>query len=259
VDLLSSADAAEESFTFVQLCDTQLGMGGYEHDLEMFRLAVRQINALRPDFVLICGDLVNEAGSDSAIRDFLAVRSILSMPCYCTPGNHDVGNDAAENLMQTYLERIGEDRACATHHGYAFVGVNTQIWKCPPGEASARQDEWLKRTLESAHRDGHPIVVYGHIPLFLDTPDEGEEYFNLAPAKRHELFALFKANGVRAYLAGHTHKNIVREHEGILYVASATTSKNFDAAPMGFRVWHVAADQLDHEYVAVEGATPPAE
>ena len=39
--LLSPASPAEESsrpFSFVQMCDTQLGMGGYEHDFEGIKL-----------------------------------------------------------------------------------------------------------------------------------------------------------------------------------------------------------------------------
>ena len=47
----------QESFTFVQLCDPQLGMGGYEHDVETFTKVVERINELKPDFVAICGDL----------------------------------------------------------------------------------------------------------------------------------------------------------------------------------------------------------
>ena len=52
-------------FSFVQMCDTQLGMGGYEHDVKTFGLAVDQINEMKPDFVVICGDLVNKANDQS--------------------------------------------------------------------------------------------------------------------------------------------------------------------------------------------------
>jgi serine/threonine-protein phosphatase CPPED1 len=32
--------------TFVQMCDTQLGMGGYDHDMNTFEKAVTKINTL---------------------------------------------------------------------------------------------------------------------------------------------------------------------------------------------------------------------
>ena len=53
------AQAAKQPFTFIQICDPQLGKGGYEHDLKTFEQAVVQSNALKPDFVVICGDLVS--------------------------------------------------------------------------------------------------------------------------------------------------------------------------------------------------------
>ena len=55
----------EAPFTFVQICDTQLGMGGYERDVNSFKQAVKQINARKPDFTVICGDLVNRANNPS--------------------------------------------------------------------------------------------------------------------------------------------------------------------------------------------------
>jgi len=42
--ILSSSCSEREHFRFVQMCDTQLGMGGYEHDVKMFEQAVKQIN-----------------------------------------------------------------------------------------------------------------------------------------------------------------------------------------------------------------------
>ncbi len=253
-------DAQEDTFTIVQMCDTQLGFGGYTHDIETFKLAVKQINAMKPDFVIICGDLIEKAGDERSVQDFLAIRAVFSMPCYCTPGNHDIGNDARPNLLQLYLERIGKDRFSFDHKGYTFVCVNTQLWKAPVEAETAGHDAWLEKALETASDAGRPVVVFGHIPLFVDKPDEPEQYFNLPLEKRRELFVLFKKHGVVAVLTGHAHRNAIHEHDGIQYVTSATTSRNFDDAPMGFRLWHIgAAPPLKHEYIAVEGASPPAE
>src|SRR5437588_11592772 len=48
--LTGCATWKEQPFTFVQMCDPQLGMGGYEADVARFKQAVKQINALKPDF-----------------------------------------------------------------------------------------------------------------------------------------------------------------------------------------------------------------
>lgn len=33
---ISCTQREQKAFSFVQMCDTQLGMGGYEHDLKLF-------------------------------------------------------------------------------------------------------------------------------------------------------------------------------------------------------------------------------
>ena len=92
----------EEPFTFVQLCDTQLGFGGYDHDVRSFRQAVKQCNALKPDFVVICGDLV-DGPTKKSITDFNNIKAGFTMPCYCAPGNHDLGS------VDEYRKNIGKD------------------------------------------------------------------------------------------------------------------------------------------------------
>lgn len=242
-----------QSFTFVQICDTQLGMGGYEHDVITFKAAVRQVNALQPDFVVICGDLVNTA-NDKSFSDFNEIRAELTVPCYCVPGNHDIGKEPTQGSLAYYRQVVGEDYTSFEHKGYLFVLVNTQLWKSPMEGESKRHDSWLKGTLETAARKQSPAFVIGHYPLFLKTPDEAEEYMNLSPTKRKELLSLFEKGGVVAVLGGHTHRLIVNEHNGIQLVNAETTSKNFDKRPFGFRLWHVEGERpFKHEFVPLTG------
>ena len=71
---ISCKENTDQPFTFVQLCDTQLGMGGYDHDVKTFNQAAVQINELNPDFVVICGDLVHNA-ADSTFADFNEIKA----------------------------------------------------------------------------------------------------------------------------------------------------------------------------------------
>jgi len=119
-------------FTFVQICDTQLGYGGYQHDIKSFRQTVKQINLLKPDFVVICGDLVNEEDEQlQSFADFNKIKKELLVPCYCAVGNNDIGNVPTEATLQQYRKCIGEDYYSFEHKGYMFVIVNTQLWKSP--------------------------------------------------------------------------------------------------------------------------------
>jgi len=240
-------------FKFVQLCDTQLGMGGYEHDLKAFTQAVAQINKLKPDFVMICGDLVHNR-SDKSFADFNQIKAQFNVPCYCVSGNHDVGNDPTPESLAYYREVVGKDYYSFEHKGYMFVIVNTQLWKAPVEGELKKHDVWLEDTLGTAANKNTPVFVVGHYPLFLEEPDEAEKYMNLPVAKRRELCKLFDKQGVVAMLGGHTHRLITNECKGIQLVNAETISKNFDKRPLGFRVWHVAnSSPFNHDFVSLEG------
>jgi 3',5'-cyclic AMP phosphodiesterase CpdA len=238
-----------QPFHFVQMCDTQLGFGGYDDDVDRFSRAVAQINALNPDFVVICGDLVNTA-NEKSFSDFKRIKDRFQVPCHSAAGNHDLGNQPTTKSLKFYRETIGNDYFHFVHQGFTFVIVNTQLWKAPVQEETARHDTWLRSTLASARQQHSPVVIVGHYPLFLKTPEEDEEYMNLPQSKRHELLELYQQNGVVAVLGGHTHRLLVNSFQGVPLVNGETTSRNFDQRPFGFRHWHVAeSGALTHEFV----------
>jgi len=253
-----SSSAEQEPFSFVQMCDTQLGMGGYEHDVATFKAAVKKINAMKPDFVVICGDLVHNS-NDKSFADFNSIRAGFKLPCYCAAGNHDVTNNPTPESLRRYREKIGKDYYSVEHKGYTFVVANTQLWKAPLEGESDKHDTWFKETLASAKAKASPVVIVVHFPLFVKQPDEKDSYYNLPMAKRKEILTLCETNGVVAFLAGHTHKQITNEYKGIQLVNGETTSKNFDKRPMGFRFWNVSKDRkLVHRFVELEGFEEPA-
>jgi 3',5'-cyclic AMP phosphodiesterase CpdA len=240
-------------FSFVQMCDTQLGFGGYDHDLKSFKTAVSQINTLNPDFVVICGDLVEQA-NDSSYVDFKKIMAGFKMPCYVASGNHDIGNIPNNSTLDYYRNTIGKDYYKFQYKESSFIVTNTQLWKEDVGEESIRHDNWFKKTLKEEQQSGNKkIFVIGHYPLFLKTVNEKEEYFNLPKTKREELLQLFEQNGVVAYLSGHTHKTLINQYRNILFVSGETTSKNFDNNPFGFRLWNVG-DSITQNFVALKPA-----
>ena len=250
--LIAYASPERKTFTFVQVCDTQLGFGGYEHDVNSFKQAVKQVNALKPDFVLICGDLVNDA-NEKSFADFNKIKAGFTVPYYCVSGNHDIGNKPKRESLQYYRKVVGKDYYSYEHKEYTFVIVNTQLWKSPVEGESDKHDSWLKATLETAANKGSRIFVVGHYPLFLKEPDEDEEYMNLPLAKRKELLSLFEKRGVVAVLGGHTHTLIINDYKSIQLVNGETTSKNFDNRPLGFRLWYVGDESpFKHDFVPLE-------
>jgi len=250
---INTATEKKAPFSFVQMCDTQLGMGGYEHDVMTFKLAVKQINAIKPDFVVICGDLVQKA-DDQSFADFKSIKAGFVVPCHCAAGNHDVGNKPTPESLKRYRETIGKDYYTFENKGFTFVVANTQLWKAPLAGESEKHDAWFKKTLEAAKAKNSPAVIVVHYPLFVKEPNEKDNYYNLPQPKRQEILDLCEKNGVVAFLAGHTHKQITNEYKGIQLVNGETTSKNFDKRPMGFRLWNVDGKrELSHEFVELEG------
>jgi len=236
---LSGYAQGKKPFTFVQLCDTQLGMGGYENDVRSFEQAVRQINILQPEFVLICGDLVN-IPKDSSYADFKRIMKGFRMPCYCVPGNHDTGATPTPVSLDYYRKTIGKDHYSFRKNGYSFIAVNTQLWKASLEDESEKHDQWFRQILGRAGKKG-PAIVFGHIPFYDKDPEEKEVYFNIAPEKRKELLGLMKQNNVKGYLSGHSHTLIINNYKGIKLVSGETTSRNFDKRPLGFRLWTVTS------------------
>ena len=240
---------ATEVFIFVQVSDPQLGWGyGYNNDLNSFKQAVSHINGLKPDLVVICGDMVDSFNTTS-VADFQQARSELTMPSYCSPGNHDVGNSPTVSSLQRYRQAFGDDYFSFEHKGYTFVIVNSSLWKAPVAGESKKQDEWLKQTLAAALDKNSPVFVVGHHPFYLTNPDEAEEYYNVPPAKRSELLALFEESGVVAVLGGHRHLLVINDYKGIQLVNGEVTSRHFDSSPLGFRLWHVdSPTSIRHEF-----------
>jgi predicted MPP superfamily phosphohydrolase len=240
---------ATEAFRFVQVSDPQLGWGyGYANDVNSLRQAVSHINGLKPDLVVFCGDLVDSFSSTS-VADFLQIKSELTVPSYCAPGNHDVGNSPTVSSLERYRQAVGDDYFSFGHKGYTFVIVNTALWKAPLAGETEKQDTWLRQTLAAASDKNSPVFIVGHHPLYLTSPNEGEEYYNLPPATRGELLALFEISGVVAVLGGHRHQLVINEYKGIQLVNSEATSRNTDGRPLGFRLWHVdSPTSIRHEF-----------
>jgi serine/threonine-protein phosphatase CPPED1 len=246
-----------EPFTFVQMTDTQLGYGGYLHDVNSFKKAVELANNLKPDFVVFCGDFVDDF-NDISIADFNAIRSCLTAPSYVSPGNHEMLFQPNPLRMAQYRKIFGKDYFSFKHKGYTIVIVNSQLWKSPLKGETEKMDDWFKKTLKEAKAEKSPIFVVQHIPLFLQNVNEDEEVnYNLPVKKRKELLALMSDCGVVAVLGGHTHQTLINKYKGIQLVNASAISKNDDGSPTGFRLWKVESPtSLKSEFIPLAKTAP---
>src|SRR6266566_3916877 len=92
------ASTVQPAGLFLQMSDPQFGMYSENKDFAQetvnFEFAIATANRLRPNFVVICGDLINQAGNAAQIAEFhrIAARLDPSIKLYNVPGNHDVEN-----------------------------------------------------------------------------------------------------------------------------------------------------------------------
>src|SRR5258708_4425197 len=102
---LSSALSAQ---TFIQMSDPQFGMyakdASFEHETTNFEFAIATANRLKPAFVVITGDLINQQGNAAETAEFHRIAGKLDPPIrlFNMPGNHDVGNDPTPESLARY-------------------------------------------------------------------------------------------------------------------------------------------------------------
>lgn len=238
---------------FAQLCDTQLGMSNYEKDKKSLEKAIYLIDSMNLDFVVVCGDLVNNA-VDSTFNEFNRIIKKSKTPFFLVSGNHDVGNVPTKESLSYYRNRIGKDYYSFKKASTNFIIINTQLVKEEVATESKEHKKWLLSTLKNLNKKKESTIVIGHYPLYINKPDEEEGYFNLPLEQRNLLLDAFVKNNVSAYLSGHSHTFISNTYKGIQLISGETTSKNFDERPLGFRLWKVSQNSATHQFIPLKNS-----
>lgn len=273
------------AFQYVFLADTQLGcyatfsgldadriasyaqMGmrvepvrpveGLEWDATRYRRAVTMINQIRPAFVLIGGDLIDDPNSDDQTEEFLAITRLVApdIEVWLVPGNHDIAPDAlvpTPESIERYRDRFGPDYYTFVHDRVLFVVMNTTVIDHPELVGSEWDDQraFLEEELATAaSRDVDHVVVVGHHPLFLEREDEADSYWNLPLERRAHVLGLARQAGVELGFAGHWHRNHQATSGGFTQVISGPVGYPLGDDPSGIRTVSVDPDGISHRYL----------
>ncbi len=254
------APAAQSPFFFVQIADTQLGFSANNADLKIemdnFRRAVDDINRLKPAFVLISGDLVNDPHNPKQIRAFWSVARGISpgIPVHLVAGNHDVGS-ATEANVKSYRKLFGDDWYAFRYGGSEFVVLDSCLIHDADADPTIRdsQRKWLEQVLaESRSRKPSHVFVCTHHPWFISNAGEADQYFNIPNSQRQDYLKLFGRFGVDYALAGHLHKNALATGGGLNMITTSAVSKPLGPDPVGLRVFRVYPDRVEHDYYPLD-------
>eukprot|EP00457_Paulinella_chromatophora_P011406 gb/GEZN01011545.1/.p1 GENE.gb/GEZN01011545.1/~~gb/GEZN01011545.1/.p1 ORF type:complete len:352 (-),score=45.98 gb/GEZN01011545.1/:94-1041(-) len=229
------------------MADTQLGMlrenKSWEEEIGTAQLAVQRLNRLRPKpaFAIVCGDLVhaypdNPNVQDQQIKDFKTIFSDLDadIPLVCLCGNHDVGDLPTVDSLQRYTSEFGDDYLQFWVGGVKCLVLNSSLcsnvgwyqgkWRTdpPPQPQASLQKAWLLEELARCRTEKpEMILVFSHIPPFIQQPDEEKGYFNWEPQDRQVYLKAMKQAGVRAWFCGHYHANAGGFDEDLEVVVTA--------------------------------------
>jgi 3',5'-cyclic AMP phosphodiesterase CpdA len=245
------SDRSREKITLAQLCDPQLGFGkdGFDADAARLKQEIERVNELKPDVVVFAGDMVNNVADEKSVKTFLTLIAEIKLPVMLTAGNHDLPDPVTDEGLKRYRNYFGQDFSTRECKGYSIISANSQLWRAAPQEEQDRHEQLLRDALQSAKKKEQPVVLLTHVPPFVKSIDEKDEYFNLPKPKRTELLQLCESSGVLIWLAGHTHRTAKRNHNNIAILNGETTSQNFDKRPFGFRLLTIYPDnKFDWEF-----------
>jgi serine/threonine-protein phosphatase CPPED1 len=260
--LLSTAGSidnikSQQLFYIIQISDPQFGFNednkGFSKETELYTKAIKAVNRLKPDFVVLTGDLVNNRNDRTQIDEFRRLTAMIDhgIPLYFSPGNHDIGDQPSKKAIDSFGKDYGPDRFFFKHKGSIFIGINTCVIKANTPDLEQSQLSWLTKKLSRAGKAEH-IVIFTHYPFFTDSAVEPAAYFNIPPEKRNRYLELFKANNVDFIFAGHLHDNRNAEFGKMQMVTSGPAGKPLGKAPSGIRVIKVFHNRIESNYYGLE-------
>jgi len=244
-------------YFIIQVTDPQFGMynenKSFEKETELFEKAVKEINRLNPDFVVITGDLVNDKNNRSQVEEFKRIKSQINpeIPVYLSPGNHDIGMPATQTDIEQYRSDYGSDIFSFRHKKSLFIGINSVIIKGDTPEPEQNQFEWLKKELSKGKRAEH-IIIFTHYPFFINSADEKETYSNIALTKREIYFNIFNNYNVGAIFAGHLHNNGNGKAGTTEMITTGAVGKPLGKAPSGMRIIKVYPERIETSYFGLD-------
>jgi len=227
--LLRPDSSADEGFRFIIIGDTGEGDRSQYGFLPVIR-------ALKPDFMIINGDIAYPAGrikegdrnKDDYLAGFFEPYRNLDIPIWSVPGNHEY---YAEGQGREYYETFCTRKFASRWSGYGLrlvpqpgtywelkepnPGLKLSVIGIDTGKAGnldgdpgtrrrlARPDDkqhvWLEERLARADREERNVIVLFHIPALSREKNNKDIHLQ----KLHQIIASHKS--VRLVVCGHDH------------------------------------------------------
>jgi len=244
------------------MSDPQFGMyakdQNFAQETANFEFAIANINRLHPRFVVICGDLVNHRGDLRQIAEYRRILKNIdpTIPIYSVAGNHDVGDVPTMETLQAFRQNIGPDYYTFASDNILGIVLDSNLIRAPQGapQQAQEQKQWLIQTLQVSRSDKHKqIVVFQHIPYFINNANESDDYFNIPQVHRRIYLDLLKRAGVKYVFAGHYHRNAGGVDGQLTEIVTGAVGKPLGGSVSGFRIVAVEGDTLNTAWYCFGG------
>ena len=248
-----AADSAP--FFFLQLSDPQFGFidnnKSISAETEAMNKAVTAKNQLKPPFVVITGDFVNNSKSKEQIAAYKSMIAQIdsSVKVYMIPGNHDIGKVSRASI-DNYKKNYGETHFSFRYGDCAFIGIDSNIIKEEDKEREEVQFKWLEQELQKT-KDARFKFVFTHCSVFLKRMDEPVNYSNFSLPMREKYVRLFQKYGVNAIFAGHLHNNAYGKVGNMEMITIGPVGKVLGTGYQGMNLVKVYPDRFISEFIAL--------
>ncbi|MFC1474674.1 metallophosphoesterase family protein [bacterium] len=279
-------DRFREEFTFGILADYHVGddrakKTAPKMDFTALRNKIlKELNSMRPDFVLVAGDIVYQPGMYAKEYEIFhnELSTGLSMPVFVAPGNHDLMKIEVGNFWHTegydfWEKYIGPPHFAFTYGRHRFIGMNTydradesrdvskmvtnldnkkDLWEMASGALRQEQFDWFREELKGAADSGKTTTVFGHHTPIDDMVEKDPLSDEPLIAPGHFLKTM-QDYGVRNYFYGHKHRNESDERDTLTLECTSTSGSDLSRKDgWGFRIVEVKGDKFSHHFVEVE-------
>lgn len=211
-----------------------------DFDEDIFMQAVSEINHLKPDMIILTGDLTDHG----YYKEFEQATKYLEMfeaPLFAVPGNHD-----ARNLgYQSFEDLIGEKSWKLTmDDNFTVIGLDSSSPDEDKGHIGNPQHMWLEHQLdESVIKENFIVVALHHhiVPI----PQTGRERNVLSDAG--DILKTLTTHEVDLVLSGHKHvPNIWKVNNTLIVNAGSLCSNKLRGKNLNsYNVYNISDDEIE--------------
>jgi 3',5'-cyclic AMP phosphodiesterase CpdA len=196
----------------VQLSDIHVGSQFKE---ETFEQVIEEVNELKPDAVILTGDLTNEGLTKEYEKCKSFISRLETKKIIALPGNHDYRNTGYLLFKKHFPFEAVNDLG----EGVVVVTIGTARPDRDEGEVGYRQNLWLERTMKKYESKIKILAMHHHL---VGIPDTGSARVEVIDAG--DVLRTILATKVNLVLCGHKHRPWIWNLKGLSIVNAGTAS-----------------------------------